>query len=216
MQRYLKPDLLILDDMGMKQLPKRSGEYLFEIIMRRHELRSTIMTSNRPLEDWGKLIGDVPAATAILDRFLGWVIDREIEPYREQEEAFLELMRRQDRYETRLLLRPSKKNKKMFAPHAGEPALEIVWGDPTDAADVAQRMTGVTVTDGKYVFVRGLGERYSQTTLNGSQLPSPEPDDGMSANVVISIPRSTPVIRMASRTRSCSMSSTDATHSLRE
>jgi hypothetical protein len=38
--------------------------------MRRHELRSTVMTSNRPLEDWGKLIGDVPAATAILDRFL--------------------------------------------------------------------------------------------------------------------------------------------------
>jgi len=70
LSRYLKPDLLILDDMGMKQLPKRSGEFLFEIIMRRHELRSTVMTSNRPLEDWGKLIGDVPAATAILDRFL--------------------------------------------------------------------------------------------------------------------------------------------------
>ena len=70
MAKYLKPDLLILDDMGMKQLPKRSGEFLFEIIMRRHELRSTMMTSNRPLEDWGKLIGDVPAATAILDRFL--------------------------------------------------------------------------------------------------------------------------------------------------
>ena len=68
--KYLKPDLLILDDMGMKQLPKRSGEFLFEIIMRRHELRSTMMTSNRPLEDWGKLIGDIPAATAILDRFL--------------------------------------------------------------------------------------------------------------------------------------------------
>ena len=68
--RYLKPDLLIIDDMGMKQLPKRSGEYFFEVIMRRHETRSTMMTSNRPLEDWGKLIGDVPAATAILDRFL--------------------------------------------------------------------------------------------------------------------------------------------------
>jgi DNA replication protein DnaC len=67
---YLKPELLIIDDMGMKQLPKRSGEYLFEIIMRRYETRSTIMTSNRPLEDWGKLIGDVPSATAILDRFL--------------------------------------------------------------------------------------------------------------------------------------------------
>lgn len=68
--RYLKPDLLIIDDMGMKQLPKRSGEYLFEIIMRRHEVRSTMMTTNRPLEDWGKLIGDVPSAAAILDRFL--------------------------------------------------------------------------------------------------------------------------------------------------
>lgn len=68
--KYLKPDLLIIDDMGMKQLPKRSGEYLFEIIMRRHEVRSTLMTSNRPLEDWGKLMGDVPSATAILDRFL--------------------------------------------------------------------------------------------------------------------------------------------------
>jgi DNA replication protein DnaC len=70
LSRYLKPDLLIIDDMGMKQLPKRSGEYLFEIIMRRHEVRSTMMTSNRPLEDWGKLVGDVPSATAILDRFL--------------------------------------------------------------------------------------------------------------------------------------------------
>jgi DNA replication protein DnaC len=71
MSRYLKCDLLILDDMGLKHLPKRSGEYLFEIIMRRHQLRSTMMTSNRPLEDWGKLMGDVPAATAILDRLVG-------------------------------------------------------------------------------------------------------------------------------------------------
>lgn len=70
LQRYLKPDLLIIDDMGMKQLPKRSGEYLFEIVLRRHEVKSTLMTSNRPLEDWGKLLGDVPSATAILDRFL--------------------------------------------------------------------------------------------------------------------------------------------------
>jgi DNA replication protein DnaC len=68
--RYLKPDLLLIDDMGMKQLPKRSGEYLFEIILRRYETRSTVMTSNRPLEDWGKLLGDVASATAILDRFL--------------------------------------------------------------------------------------------------------------------------------------------------
>ena len=66
----LKPELLIIDDMGMKQLPRRSGECLFEVVMRRYETRSTMMTSNRPLEDWGKLLGDVPSATAILDRFL--------------------------------------------------------------------------------------------------------------------------------------------------
>ena len=70
MNRYLKPDLLIIDDFGMKQLPKRSGEFLFEIVMRRYETRSTMMTTNRPLEDWGKLLGDVATATAILDRFL--------------------------------------------------------------------------------------------------------------------------------------------------
>lgn len=68
--KYLRPDLLIIDDMGMKQLPAKGGEFMFEIIMRRYEVKSTIMTSNRPLEDWGKLIGDVPAASAILDRFL--------------------------------------------------------------------------------------------------------------------------------------------------
>jgi DNA replication protein DnaC len=68
--KYLKPDLLIIDDMGMKNLPRQAGEILFEIVMRRYETRSTVMTSNRPLEDWGKLLGDVPSATAILDRFL--------------------------------------------------------------------------------------------------------------------------------------------------
>ena len=56
--------------MGLKQLPEKSGELLFEIIFRRHGLKSTLMTSNRPLEEWGKLIRDVPTAGAILDRFL--------------------------------------------------------------------------------------------------------------------------------------------------
>jgi len=60
--------------MGMKHLPTKCSEFLFEIIMRRHELRTTMMTSNRPLENWGKRAppegwsGDVPAATAILNR----------------------------------------------------------------------------------------------------------------------------------------------------
>ncbi len=70
MAKYLKPDLLIIDDMGLKVLPAKSGEILLEIIMRRYENRSTLMTSNRPIEEWGKLLNDVPAASAILDRLL--------------------------------------------------------------------------------------------------------------------------------------------------
>lgn len=45
-----------------------------------------------------------------------------------------------------------------------------------DAAQAIQRVSGVTVQDGKYVFVRGLGERYTTTALNGARLPSPEPE----------------------------------------
>jgi DNA replication protein DnaC len=70
LRRSLHPKLLIIDDFGLKQSPKNSGEHLFEVIMRRYENRSTIMTSNRPLEECGKLLGDVPTAGAILDRFL--------------------------------------------------------------------------------------------------------------------------------------------------
>ena len=55
-------------------------------------------------------------------------------------------------------------------------AEEISRRPDSDAADVARRLTGVTVSEGKYVFIRGLGERYSQTSLNGSSLPSPEPE----------------------------------------
>jgi len=68
--RYLKPDLLCIDDFGMKHFPPKSAETLLELVVRRHQNRSTLLTSNRPIEEWGQLLGDVPAATAILDRFL--------------------------------------------------------------------------------------------------------------------------------------------------
>jgi hypothetical protein len=48
-----------------------------------------------------------------------------------------------------------------------------------DAAAAVQRVSGVTVQDGRYVFVRGLGERYTTTSLNGSRIPSPEPERKM-------------------------------------
>jgi DNA replication protein DnaC len=62
--------LLILDDFGMRKLPNTAAEDLLEIIMRRYERASTLLTSNRPVEDWGKVLGDVAAVTAMLDRLL--------------------------------------------------------------------------------------------------------------------------------------------------
>ena len=62
--------LLIIDDLGMRKLPHTAAEDLLEIVMRRYERASTLLTSNRPVEDWGKLLGDTPAVTAMLDRLL--------------------------------------------------------------------------------------------------------------------------------------------------
>jgi DNA replication protein DnaC len=62
--------LLIIDDLGMRRLPHTAAEDLLEIVMRRYECASTLLTSNRPVEDWGKLLGDTPAITAMLDRLL--------------------------------------------------------------------------------------------------------------------------------------------------
>jgi DNA replication protein DnaC len=62
--------LLIIDDLGMRKLPPTAAEDLLEIIMRRYERASTILTSNRPIEDWGKVLGDNAAVTAMLDRLL--------------------------------------------------------------------------------------------------------------------------------------------------
>ena len=62
--------LLIIDDLGMRKLPHTAAEDLLELIMRRYERASTMLTSNRPVDDWGKLLGDTAAVTALLDRLL--------------------------------------------------------------------------------------------------------------------------------------------------
>ena len=62
--------LLIIDDLGMRKLPHTAAEDLLEIIMRRYERAATLLTSNRPVDDWGKLLGDTAAVTALLDRLL--------------------------------------------------------------------------------------------------------------------------------------------------
>jgi len=73
-KRYLdqmaRVPLLIIDDLGMRKLPATAAEDLLEIIMRRYERASTLITSNRPVDDWGRLLGDTAAVTAMLDRLL--------------------------------------------------------------------------------------------------------------------------------------------------
>lgn len=70
MESVASVPLLIIDDFGMRKLPMTAAEDLLEIIMRRYERASTLLTSNRPVEDWGKLLGDAAAVTAMLDRLL--------------------------------------------------------------------------------------------------------------------------------------------------
>ena len=67
---FLKPHLLIIDELGMKNLSQQATEIFLELIHRRYLKRSTIIATNRPIEDWGKIIGDNATASAILDRFL--------------------------------------------------------------------------------------------------------------------------------------------------
>jgi DNA replication protein DnaC len=69
-ERVSTVPLLIIDDLGMRKLPSTAAEDLLEIIMRRYERFSTLLTSNRPVEDWGKLLGDAATVTAMLDRLL--------------------------------------------------------------------------------------------------------------------------------------------------
>lgn len=70
MQEVTTVPLLIVDDFGMRKLPMTAAEDLLEIVMRRYERASTVLTSNRPVEDWGKLLADVAAVSAMLDRLL--------------------------------------------------------------------------------------------------------------------------------------------------
>jgi DNA replication protein DnaC len=63
-------DLLIIDDLFLRKLPVTAGEELAHVLMTRYEKLSTIVTSNRPVDDWPKLLGDVVIVTPLLDRLM--------------------------------------------------------------------------------------------------------------------------------------------------
>lgn len=63
-------ELLVIDDLFLRKLPASAGDELADVLMSRYEKRSTIVTSNRPVDDWAKLLGDVVVVTPLLDRLM--------------------------------------------------------------------------------------------------------------------------------------------------
>lgn len=68
--RFTSPDLLIIDDVGLRPLRSTEPEDLFEVLRGRYEQGATIVTSNRSLEEWFPLFGDDLLASATMDRLL--------------------------------------------------------------------------------------------------------------------------------------------------
>jgi len=63
-------ELMLIDDLFLRKLPAQAGDELADVLMSRYEKASTIVTSNRPFEDWAKLLGDVVVVTPLLDRLM--------------------------------------------------------------------------------------------------------------------------------------------------
>ena len=70
LQTYLKPAVLVLDEVGYLPLSRAEANMLFQLVGRRYERGSIILTSNKAFSEWGAITGDEVLATAILDRLL--------------------------------------------------------------------------------------------------------------------------------------------------
>ncbi len=68
--QMMAAELMVLDDLFLRELPLNAGEKLADVLMSRYEKFSTILTSNRPIEDWSKLLGDVVVVAPLLDRLM--------------------------------------------------------------------------------------------------------------------------------------------------
>jgi DNA replication protein DnaC len=67
---YLAPDILILDELGFKKLPNYSADDFFEVISKRYEKGSMIITSNKSFEQWTDIFADMTLSSAIIDRVM--------------------------------------------------------------------------------------------------------------------------------------------------
>ena len=67
---YLRPAILVIDEVGYMQLNRQEAELFFRLVSERYEHGSIILTSNKYFSDWGELLNDTVIATALLDRLL--------------------------------------------------------------------------------------------------------------------------------------------------
>ena len=70
LKKYVSPNLLIIDEFGLKRLNQTNVDDLYEVVSRRYEASSTVITSNKQFDEWGNILFDPVLATAILDRFV--------------------------------------------------------------------------------------------------------------------------------------------------
>lgn len=84
LKEFLKVDLLIIDEIGFKKIALNYVDEFFEVIRRRYENNSIIITTNRKFEEWGNIFGDVVLASAIIDRIVhhSYIFQIEDESYR--------------------------------------------------------------------------------------------------------------------------------------
>jgi DNA replication protein DnaC len=67
---YLRPNVLVVDEVGYQPLERAEANLVFQVISKRYEKGSTLLTSNKSFGEWGQVFGDEVLATAILDRLL--------------------------------------------------------------------------------------------------------------------------------------------------
>jgi len=70
LRQFVQPSLLIVDEVGYLPVSKEGANFLFQVVAKRYETGSIILTSNKSFADWGEILGDSVIASAVLDRLL--------------------------------------------------------------------------------------------------------------------------------------------------
>ena len=99
LRRYCGPQLLVIDEIGYLSYDTRYGDLLFEVISRRHEQRSTIITTNKPFSEWTEVFSNASCVTALVDRLVhrAEIVSIEGNSYREKEARERASVRQQSR-----------------------------------------------------------------------------------------------------------------------